>query len=134
MEDNTPERNALLIDSIRHIIQSMNDDDAISAITETDILIGTLTKEYIKENQHEELKNNCKTLLTKPTYNRLLRINQRLKQETDTAIEYYDEDIGEDPRLLYQQELEEILLATYSEIRKLISSIIKNQLKEDYEL
>ncbi len=134
MSEEIPEAYSLLIDQIRSITKSLNADDAISAISETDTLMKTLSKENIEKYKLKELQRLCNTFLLDNKNNRILRINQRIKEEQETAIEYYDKDIGEDHRLFYDEELEKELLKTYNEIRKLLATLIKEKLTDTIDL
>jgi len=133
-EETTPEGYQLLVEQIRKITEAMNEDQPITVLTETSILLQTLTPEYTKTHKLEQLLKTVEKLLNTTQHNRILRINQRIKEENETAIEYYDENIGTDHRLYYQHDTEKLLTTTYSQIRTLISTIIKNKLTEGINL
>jgi hypothetical protein len=129
-EETTGEGFQLLLEQIRRITEAMNEDDPITAITETNILLQSLNPQFLKDNQLEWLLKQTHKLLTDPDLNRLLRLNKRLKEEVETAIEYYDKNIGSDQRLYYQHQIEKDLNKTYAHIRTMISIIIRKKLTE----
>lgn len=129
-----PEAYALLIKQIENITTALTQDDQISVLTETDILLKTLNSKFIKEHQLEKLQKRIDHFLLNQTNYRLLRLNQKVKLEIDTAIEYYDKDIGMDDRLFYQEELEQDLMELNRDIRNFIAIIIKKKLSEEFTI
>lgn len=123
------------IDTILNLIEKIQtaiaEDEAISALSETDLLLKILDDEYKKKNKLDKIQKKITHFLTNPNNSRMLRLQQRLKREIDTAIEYYDEDIGNDHRLFYQKEMEEDIIALYDEIRTAMATIIRNKLSGD---
>lgn len=114
-------------ETIRNIMESINEDQHISMLNQTELLLNTLEDKFIKEHKLTDLKNKINQILTSETNMRVLRLMQRIKKETDTSIEYYDADRGQDERLFYQQGLEEEMLGLQNEIRKALSTIIKEK-------
>jgi len=132
--DDTQETYTILLTQIDMITKAMHDDDPITVLEETDILLQTLEPTYILQHSLKKLMNNIKTLLNTPSNNRLLRLNSKIKQELETAIEFYDEDIGTDERLFYNEELERTILQTYSEIRRLLAILIKTRFSDEINI
>ena len=131
-----PEANAFLIEQVTKIMDSINEDQPMTTLNETDLLIHTLDKEF-QETHSEEidaLKAIIQNFLEDPKNNRALRMNTRIKQETETCIEYYDKDRGQDTRLFYEKNLESDLNKANTQIRRLLAKVIKEKLNEDVDL
>ena len=118
-----------LYNQINEIITSINEDKPLNMLNETDILIKSLNKEQ-QNKETRELSKAINSILTNPELLRQIKLNQRIKTEIETGIEYYSEDIGEDERIHYNQELEEILTNLQERIRKIIATIIKETRNE----
>lgn len=126
-----PEAYSLLIDQIKTVMVSINADDPYTTMNETDLLLKTLNQEFKKKNDLDQLQTKIDNFLLVPANNRILRLNSRIKQELETAIEYYDTDIGNDTRLFYQENLEQDILEVIGEIRSFLALIINNKLNDD---
>lgn len=116
-----------LFEEIRNIMEAINEDQHIKMLNETELLLNTLEEEFIKKHQLKKLQNQINKILTNEPNMRTLRLMQRIKTETDTSVEYYDTDRGQDERLFYQIELEEEMLTLQNQIRKALANIIKEQ-------
>jgi hypothetical protein len=134
MSESIPEAYALLIKQIENITNALTQDDQISVLTETDILLKTLTPKFTQEHQLDKLQKKINNFLLNHTNYRILRLNQKVKTEIDTAIEYYDKDRGNDHRLFYQKQLEQDLMELNQEIRTFIALLIKNKLSEEFQI
>lgn len=128
-----PEGYALLVNQIQSITKSLNDDDQISVFTETDILIKALEKELIIKYKAVDLHKKIREYLMQPTKNRELRLAQKIKLDPETAIHYYDADIGNDQSLYYKKKEEQKILIINDKIRTLISQIIKDKLTDAFD-
>jgi len=109
------------ISQVEKISEAMNEDKIVTTLNETSILIKTLPfKDEFKEieKQIDGILNNSEIL-------RKLRLNQTIKNETETRIEYYDEDIGEDKRTKYDEETENKILKLQKKIRIMLGKIIQ---------
>lgn len=127
-----PEAYSLLIGQIEKIMNAIDLDEPMTALSETSLLIKTIPKEtFEKYPQIKKLEKKINGMLLNPRTHRLLRLNSVLKKEIETYIEYLDEDIGNDARLYYQEELEAELMLLMEEIRNFISIIIKERLNDD---
>ena len=113
-----------IFDEIKEIMESINQDQHITMLNHTELLLNTLDEKFLEQHQLKELKNKINEILTSEKNMRVLRLMQRIKKETDTSIEYYDADRGQDERLFYQQTLEEEMLELQNEIRKALAIII----------
>ena len=127
----TTETIDVILNQIEKVMHAIGEDEAITALSETDLLLKMLDEEYIKKYKLEKLKTDISHFLKNPDNSRMLRLQQRLKREVDTAIEYYDEDIGNDHRLFYQKDMEEDLIALYDDIRTGMAIIMKTKLTGD---
>lgn len=116
------------LNTIEKIMHAINEDESYVAMNETDLLLKTLDSKYKKEKKLDELELSIANFLKNPKNSRLLRLLQKVKREIDTGIEYYDEDIGNDHRLFYQNDLEEDVNIVYEKIRAALASIIKDKL------
>lgn len=116
-----------LFDEVRNIMESINEDQHIKMLNETELLLNTLDDKFLKEHRLNKLKTKINKILTTEQNMRILRLMQRIKKETDTSIEYYDADRGQDDRLFYQEELEEEMLDLQNQIRKALAIIIKEK-------
>jgi hypothetical protein len=114
------------------IIHNMSLDDYNGMLNETDILLNCFDDEKLKIFGLIDLRKKISSLLVDEGKMRLISLLQKIKTETDTGIEYLDEDRGLDERLIYRPKLEKELLELKSEIRKAISKILKN--KKELEL
>lgn len=129
--DDSPEALAILSDQITSIRTAMNEDYQYTALAETDLLLKTLTPQFIKDKKLDDLQKLISTILRKPEYNRILRMNQRIKIDQETALEYYDEDIGTDERLFYQKDLEKDLIKANERIREFLAILIKSKFNDE---
>ena len=120
-----------IIDTCTKIIDSITNDDNIAMLNNTNLILNLFDKKYLKENQLTDLQKRINATLTNEANMRILRMMQTIKTETDTRIEYYDEDRGQDNRLFYQQEMEEEMLNYQQEIRQAMAIIIKELSEEE---
>lgn len=126
-----PEAYSLLIDQIKTVMVSINADDPYTTMNETDLLLKTLNDDFKLLHGLDELQKRLDNFLLVPANNRILRLNSRIKQELETAIEYYDTDIGQDTRLLFQNDLESDILEVMSDIRSFLALLINTKLNDD---
>lgn len=130
-----PEGYGLLVSQITTIMTAINNDEPITILNETSLLIKTLDEEFKKEHPKiKKLEKKIKQLITNPKNNRIIRLNNIIKKEIETYIEYLDRDIGQDERLYYQEQLEEELTTITEEIRELLSLIIKHKLTDEINI
>lgn len=113
----------LLIQQIGRIMEAINDDDNVVILNETSLLFEILPDHIIKE--HEGLKKEIITISEDGQKIRSLRLTKRIKEETETAIEYYGKDIGNDERLIYKRTLEKEMLTLQNKIRRFLAVIVK---------
>lgn len=131
--DSSPEEIELIMESKTNIMTSISNDEPYTAINEMDLLLKMMPEEFKKKHKLTLLEKKLKNFLLNKTNNRILRLNQRVKLEVETAIEYYDKDIGEDPRLLYNKLLEEDILKIQDEIREALGTILKSKLSGEID-
>ena len=122
-----------VIDTCTKIMDSITNDDNIAMLNNTNLVLNLFDKKYLKQNNLTDLQKRINNTLTNEANMRILRMMQTIKTETDTRIEYYDEDRGSDNRLFYQQEMEEEMLNYQQEIRQAMAIIIK-ELSDDKEV
>ena len=108
-------------------MSAINEDQHINMLNETELLLNTLDTKFLTKHRLTKLQKKINKVLTSEENMRILRLMQRIKTETDTSVEYYDKDIGQDERLFYQQEMEEEMLEFQNEIRKALATIIKEK-------
>jgi hypothetical protein len=118
------------LDLCMKIIETINTGDNVAMLNQTSIILQLFDKEYLKQNKLIDLQKKIDNTLKDEKNMRVLRMMQTIKIETDTRIEYLDEDRGSDQRLFYQQEMEEEMIQFEKEIRTAVSTIIK-ELSED---
>ena len=118
-----------LYEQINKIMSSINEDKPINMLNETDLLIKSLTEEE-KDEETKKLEEVINKILTNPELIREIKLNQRIKTEIETGIEYYSEDLGDDKRIRYNRKLEKNLTLLQEAIRELISKIIKKTKQE----
>jgi hypothetical protein len=129
------EENAdIIISQIQIIMSAIDEDQCYTALNECDFFIKMLPVELQKEKNIAKLQKRLNNFLLNQSNVRILRLLQKLKTEVDTAIEYFDLDIGTDERLFFQTELEQDLLLTYAEIRNMFGWIIREKLGGDLDL
>lgn len=130
----TPEYYAHLLETIRKILEGINKDEPLTTLNETSTLLKTLPDEFKKKHSLNKLERDIHHLLNNPQINRLIRLNTILKTDIETYIEYLDEDIGQDHRLYYQENLENDLITINEKIREFISIIITEKLNDEITL
>jgi len=122
-----------MYEQIMKIMISINQDDNLTMLNETDLLLKILPEEFKKENQMIELETEIQKVLNDKEDLRLLRIIQKVKAEADLSIEYYDMDRGDDHRLFYREKTEAKFFKLQEKIREALSKIIKQKLIEDID-
>jgi len=128
------EENAdIITNQITIIMGAIDEDQCYTAVNECDLLIKMLPLEIQAEKAVIKLHRRIKNFLLNQNNVRILRLLQKLKTEVDTAIEYFDEDIGTDARLNFQTELEADLLIAYDEMRTFFAWIIREKLGGEIE-
>ena len=120
-----------LLNQCEKIMNAIAQDLAIVAFSETDLLLKILDDEFKKSHKLDKLQIKVSHFLLNPDNSRLLRLQQKLKEDQEVAVEYFAEDIGNDERLFYQTELEKDVLEIYDEIRTGIAIIIRKKLSGD---
>jgi len=118
------------LDLCMKIIDTINTGDNVAMLNQTSILLQLVDKEYLKKNKLIDLQKRIKVTLTNEPNMRILRMMQTIKTETDTRIEYLDQDRGNDERLFYQEDMEKEMIVFEEEIRTAVSIIIK-ELSDD---
>jgi hypothetical protein len=121
----------IILDNINQILTSIDNDEPYSPINRTDFLFKMLGDDFIKNHNLLPLHKRIKNFLLNPTNNRMLRMNQRIKLEIETAVEYLDKDIGNDTRLFYKTELEKEILNIHDDIRTALAIIVQNQIGQN---
>jgi len=116
-----------IISQSEKVFDYLNKDAIINAMNETYLLLNSC--EY-KDKEIENLKKELKKLFNNIKVMRVLRINQNIKLDPETSTEYYDEDIGTDKRLHFDEELENKINYLENEIRKVVSLIVKKELED----
>jgi hypothetical protein len=86
-----------------------------------------LSEEYFEDKKILEIRKEIETMLDNENDMRILKLNAKIKSETETAIEYFDKDIGTDERLFYKPELESQILDTQKKVRLLLSLLVKKR-------
>jgi len=123
-----------IYDQIRTIMNSINEDKYLNMLNETALLLQILDNEFKTQHNLTKIEKIINKILTDDTKVRVLKLLQRIKNETDTAIEYYDRDIGQDARLFYQEQFEKDMINIQTNIRKALAIIIKERLSGGLEL
>jgi len=123
-----------IYDQIRTIMNSINEDKYLNMLNETALLLQILDQNFKKQHKLTKIEKTINNILQDDTRIRILKLLQRIKNETDTAIEYYDKDIGQDERLYYQEEFEKDMIEIQAQIRKTLATIIKEKLSGQLEL
>ena len=119
-----------VLDQVERIINAMNQDKPVDVLHETDLLLKTMPDDFKKEHEFNELEDEIRVLLSTHKNIRLLRINQRVKQDVEMGLEYYGDDIGTDKRLFYNIDVEDDLQVMYEKIRGLLGVAVKEQGEE----
>lgn len=117
------EENFILVMSVK-IMESMNLGDDIAVLNQAKLLFSILPDDKKKELKIPPVEKRIEGLLEDEHTMRILRLMQKIKSETETSIEYYYKDRGQDERLYYNKELETDLISVNKEIRNAISKII----------
>ena len=131
---NAPEEIEIIIEAKNKILDSIDQDQPYTAINHMDFLLKILDTNFKKQNQLEKLEKKIKNFLLNPNNNRLLRLNQKVKTELETAIEFYDIDIGNDQRLFYNEPLEKDLLQIQNDMKEALATIINQKITGELEL
>lgn len=126
-----PDTTQFTLDLCTKIIDTINVGDNIAMLNQTSILLQLYTKDFLKQNKLLELQERIDKVLGNEKNMRILRMMQTIKIETDTRIEYFDENIGSDHRLDYEQGMEEEMIGFEQEIRTAVSKIIKELSTEE---
>lgn len=113
------------------IMESISTDDNIDMLNQTDLLMKSLTNEFKKRNNLNKIETEIRTILKDTDKMRILRILQRVKKESELAIEYYHKDVGNDERLFYNEETEKQMFELQEKIRTALSKVIKEMQSED---
>jgi hypothetical protein len=124
----------IIYEAINKIMTAIDEDENITMLNQTDLLLKMLEKKFKKEHELETTENKIKNFLQNTKNMRILRMQQKIKRETETAIEYYDRDIGRDERLFYQEKLEEDITKLQEEIRRTLSIIIIHKIAGEIDL
>ena len=106
------------------------------ALYETQLLLLEMDEKFKKkhENITKQLDKRIKNLLNNQLLNRRMRLNNRIKEDQETAIELYGENIGRDFRLHYDQALEQELNETYNLIIQFLALLIKSKFSDEINL
>jgi response regulator RpfG family c-di-GMP phosphodiesterase len=129
-EDNHNEEE-IIHNIINKVNESIDNDQPYPALNQTDFLIMMLKPEEKAKYELKELQKGIDTFLLNPLNNRILRLNQWVKSDQETAIEYYSRDIGNDERLFFQEELEKDLINLMKLIKQKMAEITKDKLGDD---
>jgi hypothetical protein len=117
-----------LFDEIKTLMEAITENDHVAMLNHTSLILQSIPDDTKKRlPQTKKLLEKINRTLHHEGNMRILRLMQRIKKEVDTAIEYFDEDIGSDHRLFYKEELEDEMIMYENEIRKIIADIIKDQ-------
>lgn len=113
---------------VNRIMEAMNNDDELSVLNETDLLLKVLPK----KNKPEiiSLSDEIKKLLLNDEKMRIIKLLRKVKEESDSGTEYYDLERGNDPKLFYQKDYEETINSLNDRIRTLLSIIIRDKVGE----
>ena len=128
---NNPDTTQFVIDLCIRIVDAINQGDNVAMLNQASIMLQLYDKDFLKQNKLLDLQRRIDATLTNEPNMRILRMMQTIKIETDTRIEYMDENIGSDHRLFYQQEMEEEMIGFEQEIRTAVSKIIKELTTEE---
>jgi hypothetical protein len=109
------------------IMEAINKDDHVMMLNETDLLLKVMGQEFMNAHKFGKIYAKIKEILNDEPSMRVLKLMQRVKTEVDTSIEYYDKDRGQDERLFYQTPIEEQMIHTQEDIRKVLSTIIREK-------
>jgi hypothetical protein len=120
-----------LLNQCEKVMLNIGQDMAYIALSETDLLLKILDEEFKKTHKLDKLQKKIDHFLLNQQNSRLLRLQQQLKSETEISVEYYSQDIGNDERLFYAEELEKDVNELYGEIRSALATIIRHKLSGD---
>lgn len=115
-----------LLNKINYIIQHMNNDDQLSVLNETDLLLKILPQ---RKNVIELGKIISETLLDDGKM-RIIKLLRDIKRGEDSGVEYYDTDRGNDPKLDYQTGFEKEMHILNDNIRTILAEVIKEKIGE----
>jgi hypothetical protein len=111
---------------INRIMEAMNNDDQLSVLNETDLLLKFLHKNKAVNPLEKEIS----ILLLDPDKMRIIKLLKELKKDIDLSTEYYDIDRGNDDKLFYKKDIEKAMLLLNDRIRSFLSEIIKEKIGE----
>lgn len=112
---------------INFILQAMDADDELSVLNETDLLLKSIpmnNKEVIS------LKKELHSILLGVDKMRIIKLLRKIKEDSESGVEYYDTDRGNDPKLHFDKEMERTMLRLNDDIRTALSIIIKEKIGE----
>jgi hypothetical protein len=115
------------LQKINYIMQSMNNDDQLSVLNETDLLLKFLEK---KKNAFLSLEKEISSILLDKDKMRIVKLLKKVKEESDSGVEYYDEERGNDSKLTFNEEYEKTMNILNDKIRSLLAEIIKEKIGE----
>jgi len=117
-----------LFDEIKTLMEAISESDYIAMLNHASLILQSIPDETKKRlPQTKKLLEKINRTLTHEPNMRILHLIQKLQKEPDTAIEFWDKDIGNDERLFYKEELVKDMIGFEHEIRKTIAEIIKDQ-------
>lgn len=119
------------LQKINYVMQAMNNDDQLSVLQETDLLLKIIPK----KNKPEiiTLSNDINNILLDDDKMRIIKLLRKVKIDDDSGAEYYDSDRGNDPKLDYQTSFEKEMNLLNDKIRNCLSVIIKEKIGETRE-
>lgn len=127
------EEKDFLYEQVIKIMTAMNQDQQYTMLNETDLILNIIPPSFKEAYDFLELGKEVRGILNNKDKLKHLKLIQRIKAETETGIEYYSQDLGDDERLLYGEDFENTMMTLQQKIRDALGKIMKKLLVEDTE-
>lgn len=113
------------------IMQAIEQDKPYTYLNQADLLLKTLEKDFKKEHGLDKLEKKIRYMLMTPKNNRIIRLNQRVKEDIEASVELYDFlETPNDIKLNYQEKLESDLMELQDQIKDFLAILIKTKVLE----
>jgi hypothetical protein len=113
------------------IMQGIEQDRPYVYLNHADLLLKTLEKEYKKTYGLDKLERKIRNMLMNPTNNRILRLNQKVKEDPEASAELYDYlETPNDIKLNYNIKLEKDLMELQDLIKDFLAVLFKTKILE----
>lgn len=115
------------LQKINFILAAMDNDDQLTVLNETDLLLKSIPT---KDKKILELKEKLRNILLGPEKMRIIKLLRKIKEDSESGVEYYDSDRGNDSKLHFDKEFEKEMIMLNDDIRTALSTIIKEKIGE----